>query len=330
MKLPDDVPGDMREHLSRASMPAWSQPMLATLTHEYFSDKGWIYERKLDGERVLAIRKGTDVRLMTRNRKDITETYPEIVDALAAALDEDCILDGEVVAFDGRVTSFAKLQQRMQIRDAETARQSSVRVFYYLFDLIHADGHACEDLPLDERKKLLRKLVSFDDPLRFTIHRRGNGEAFLEEACEKGWEGLIAKRSASTYAHGRSRDWLKFKCSAGQELVIGGFTEPHGSRNHFGALLVGYHDEGKLRYAGKVGTGFDEATLAHLGSLLRERKRESSPFDDDVRETEVTWVKPDLVGEFGFTEWTRSGKLRHPRFLGLRRDKRAGDVIREG
>lgn len=329
MKLPDDLPADARDLLTRTSTPDWSQPMLATLTHDYFSRNDWIYERKLDGERVLAVRTGDAVHLMSRNRKDISGAYPELVEAIAGAVKADCILDGEVVAFEGDTTSFSRLQQRMQIRDADIARKSPVKVCYYLFDIVHAAGYNCDKLPLDERKKLLKDMVAFDDPLRYTIYRRGDGEAFLKEACKRGWEGLIAKRSDAPYTHGRSRDWLKFKCSAGQELVIGGFTKPHGNRSNFGALLVGYYDDGKLRYAGKVGTGFDRETLDRVGSLLRARKQESCPFDDEVREKQVTWVKPELVGEFGFTEWTGSGKLRHPRFHGLRRDKKARDVVRE-
>ena len=162
-----------------------------------------------------------------------------------------------------------------------------------------------------------------------SAHRNEDGEAFFAEACRKGWEGLIAKRADAPYTHGRSRDWLKFKCSAEQELVIGGFTAPRGSRTDLGALLLGYHDEDGLRYAGKVGTGFTRATLAELAGLLAPLRRDTSPFADDVRERTATWVEPRLVAQVGFGEWTRDGRLRHPRYLGLRDDKDAADVVRE-
>jgi len=325
----DDLDPGLRSGLRKADPPDWVSPMLATLTHEHFSDAEWIFERKLDGERILAFGHASAVRLLTRNRKDAGETYPEIVEALEERAHMPCVLDGEVVAFEGNVTSFSRLQQRMQTTDPETARRSGIAVYYYLFDIIYLDGYRLDALPLRARKSLLREAVDYGGPIRFTAHRNADGEAFLSEACEKGWEGLIAKRTDAPYRHSRSRDWLKFKCTHGQELVIGGYTAPHGSREHFGALLVGYYDDGALRYAGKVGTGFDAETLERLHARFRELEQASSPFADDVDEDEVTWVKPKLVGEFGFTEWTAYGKLRHPRFLGLRRDKEARDVVRE-
>jgi len=161
------------------------------------------------------------------------------------------------------------------------------------------------------------------------VHRNRDGESYFKEACKKGWEGVIAKRAASEYQHKRSADWLKFKCAEGQELVIGGFTAPKGSRIGFGALLVGYYEDGALHYAGKVGTGFDDEFLAEFRKRLDRLARKTSPFAEQIGEKDVTWVSPELVGEFGFTEWTRSGKLRHPRFLGLRWDKAPEEVVRE-
>lgn len=166
-------------------------------------------------------------------------------------------------------------------------------------------------------------------PLRFVSHRNEHGTDYWRRACRKGWEGVIAKDATSVYEGSRSRKWLKFKCVHQQELVIGGYTEPKGERRHFGALLLGYYEDGKLRYAGRVGTGFDEDLLASLGRKLERRVRESSPFDGPVEENGVTFVRPDLVGEVGFTEWTSDSRLRHPRFLGLRDDKDAKDVVRE-
>ena len=184
-------------------------------------------------------------------------------------------------------------------------------------------------LPLRTRKRLLRQALRFDDPLRLSTHRNGDGEAYFAEACRKGWEGLIAKRADSPYVHSRSRDWLKLKCAREQELVIGGFTPPQGSRRHFGALLVGYYEDGELRYAGKVGTGFSERVLADLGARMQALEIPDSPFRRDGLPRRARWVKPELVGQFGFSEWTRDGKLRHPRYLGLRDDKDASEVVRE-
>lgn len=318
-----------RARLKQAEQPDWTAPMLATLTDRRFSDPGWIYERKLDGERALAFRKGDRLRLVTRNRKEIGATYPELVEALERQDCDDFIVDGEIVAFDGAVTSFSRLQQRMQISDPDAARASGVTVHFYLFDILHLDRHRLDALGQRSRKALLKRAIAFDGPLRFTPHRNATGEAYFDAACRKGWEGIIAKRADAPYSHGRSTDWLKFKCASGQELVIGGFTAPQGNRKGFGALLVGYYEDGKLRYAGKVGTGFDDDFLTRFHERLESLARDTSPFDDEVDEGDVTWVAPKLVGNFGFTEWTTHGKLRHPRFLGLRRDKPAKDVVRE-
>ena len=318
-----------RGRLKECAQPEWTAPMLARLTDERFSDPNWIYERKFDGERVLCFRKGNRVRLMSRNRKSIGGTYPELVDALSHQPCDDFVVDGEIVAFENGVTSFSRLQQRMQINDPQEARSSRVAVYCYLFDLLHLEGYGLERLALRVRKAVLRHAISFEDPLRYTPHRNRDGEAYYEEACEKGWEGVIAKRAESEYRHSRSADWLKFKCAKGQELVIGGFTEPQGSRAGFGALLVGYYENGKLRYAGKVGTGYSNEFLASFRKRLDGLARQTSPFSDQVKERGVTWVAPELVGEIGFTEWTEDGKLRHPRFMGVRRDKEPKEVVRE-
>jgi DNA ligase D-like protein (predicted ligase) len=308
----------------------WPGPMLATLTHEPFSDPGWVYERKLDGERCIAARNGDEVRLLTRNAKDLNDTYPELVDAIAAQDTDDFVVDGEIVAFDDAVTSFRRLQQRMQIKDPDEARASAVAVYLYLFDIPFLLGRDCMALPLRIRKRLLRDAVRFDDPLRFTPHRNEHGEAYLEEACAKGWEGLIAKRADAPYSTSRSRDWLKLKCVARQELVIGGFTEPGGSRKGFGALVVGFHDGDALVCAGKVGTGFDDETLVSLHAEMAELEQDDPPFDrGELPGGAVHWIRPELVAEIGFTEWTGDGQLRHPRFIGLRRDKAPRDVVRE-
>ena len=304
--------------------------MLAKLTHDHFSDPGWIYERKLDGERALAFRDGREVKLMSRNRKRINTSYPELVDALSAQPEKRFIIDGEIVAFDGNVTSFERLQQRMQIKDPDEARRTGVAVCYYVFDIVHLDGYDLSNVPLRRRKGILKKALEFKDPLRFTPHRNEQGLKYFEEACRKGWEGLIAKDAESPYVHSRSRKWLKFKCVNRQEFVIGGYTDPEGSRIGFGALLLGYYDKDDLKFAGKVGTGFDDELLQSLSDRLESLERKNSPFSDaDISTRGVHWVTPKLVGEVGFTEWTTDGKLRHPRFIGLRRDKNAKDVVRE-
>jgi bifunctional non-homologous end joining protein LigD len=297
--------------------------MKAVLWDEPFSDPGWIFERKLDGVRCLAHRDGGDgVRLLSRTNRSMNGDYPELVDALEAQACQDFVVDGEVVAFDKPgVTSFSRLQRR--------AREP-VPVFLYLFDILRLDGRDVRDLPLRKRKALLRKALSFGGPIRLNPHRNEHGEEMFREACAKGLEGVVAKRADSPYRSTRSSDWRKLKCHAEQELVIGGYTSPQGSRTDFGALLVGYWEDGRLRYAGKVGTGFDQDTLRELGQRLRELERDDPPFDDVHPVPRGThWVEPELVAQIAFTEWTRDGRLRHPRFLGLRTDKPAGDVVRE-
>jgi bifunctional non-homologous end joining protein LigD len=301
-------------------LPDRVEPMKAVLTQERFSDPNWIFERKLDGIRCIAIKEDRRVRLLSRNHLSLNARFPEIVDALERDPATRFVLDGEVVAFAGAQTSFAALQQR---------GERPVQVFFYVFDALYVDGEDVTALPLRRRKALLRRALAFGDPIRLTPHRNGDGVALFEEACRKGWEGVIAKRADSPYAHGRSRDWLKFKCSAEQELVIGGYTAPKGSRTDLGALLVGYYEGGRLRYAGKVGTGFTRATLRDLAARLEPLRRDRSPFADEVRERTATWVQPRLVAQIGFSEWTRDGRLRHPRFLGLRDDKSAEEVVRE-
>lgn len=330
MSVLDQVPDDERDRLSEQSQPEFTEPMLATLHDEVFSGDDWVYERKLDGVRALLFRDGDSVRLMSRNRKRLNDTYPEIVETFGEQPGQDFIVDGEIVAFDGDVTSFSRLQGRMQITDPDKARRTGIAVHYYAFDLLHVDGHDVTRLPLRIRKALLKDVLEFDHRIRFAAHRNAEGEAYLDEACGKGWEGLIAKRASSTYRHKRTRDWLKLKCSRGQELVVGGFTDPKGKRSGFGALLLGFYDDGDLVYAGKVGTGFDEQALEDLYERLTSRERETSPFDrGDLARKGVHWVTPELVAEIEFTEWTHDDRLRHPRYLGLRHDKAAKDVVKE-
>ena len=244
----EGLSADELELAPEAPAPRTAGAMKAMLTDERFSDPNWIYERKLDGIRCIAIRNGQAVTLLSRNDLSQNERWPELVEALEKERSDRFVIDGEVVAFEGSETSFAKLARR---------GQQYVPVFYYVFDILWLEGRDVRKLPLRTRKRLLRDVLQFHGHVRWTQHRNRDGEALFKEACRKGWEGLIAKRADSPYATTRSRDWLKFKCEHGQELVVGGFTEPRGSRVEFGALLLGYYGEGRLEYAGKVGTGFD-------------------------------------------------------------------------
>ncbi len=322
-----------RDRLRYRAQPKWVAPMLATLTDVPPRGGHWVYEPKLDGVRALAYVTGGAVRLYSRNRRPLETAYPELVEALALAVRGDAVLDGEIVALDpqhGR-SSFALLQQRMQLRDAARASRSGVAVRFYLFDCLFYEGIDLTGLPLVDRKSVLRDVVWFEDPIHFTPFRTTGSAAMFRDACARGAEGIIAKRADARYVGARSTDWLKIKCIQQQEFVIGGYTAPQGSREHLGALLVGYYDEGKLRYAGKVGTGYDRAALELLDRRLLPLHRQTSPFaPGPVPGGAVQWVTPRLVAQIGFSEWTTAGLLRHPRFLGLRDDKSAREVGREG
>jgi bifunctional non-homologous end joining protein LigD len=305
-------------------MPRRPEAMKATLSDDVFDDPNWIVERKLDGYRCLAFRDGGAVDLESRNYLSLNGRYPEV----AAALEDDpCkrfVIDGEIVGTVRGKSSFEALQQRGHDR--------GVHIAYYVFDVLWLDGEDLRGRPLTERKAALRKALRFGGgTIRWTPHRHAaEGEAHLADACRRGWEGLIAKRADSIYQARRSRDWLKWKCSAEQELVIAGYTAPKGSREAFGALLVGYYEGAKLRYAGKVGTGFDQRELRSLGERMEQLQRPTSPFDaGDPPARGTTWIEPELVAQVAFTEWTRDGSLRHPRYLGLRDDKPARKVVRE-
>jgi bifunctional non-homologous end joining protein LigD len=315
------------------AQPGWIPPMLATLTDAAPRAGQWLYEPKLDGVRVLVYASAGRIQLFSRNRKPLDAAYPELVEALALAVRGDAVLDGEVVAVDPATgqSSFSRLQRRMQLRDETRARRSGVPVELYLFDCLFYEGVDLTNLPLVDRKSVLRDVVWYDDPIRFTPFRTTGSAAMFREACAKGAEGIIAKRAEGRYVSARSPDWLKIKCVHQQEFVVGGYTAPKGTRENLGALLVGYYEHGALRYAGKVGTGYDRAALELLSRKLAPLHRRTSPFGPGpAPAAEVQWVTPRLVVEIGFGEWTPAGLLRHPRFLGLREDKTAGEVRKEG
>jgi bifunctional non-homologous end joining protein LigD len=304
--------------------------MLATLTDRRDFGDDWLLERKFDGERCVARKEDGVVRLESRTGKDLSGTYPEVRAALAAQRAGRFVVDGEVVAFEGEETSFSRLQQRLGARRPSQQLVEAYPVVYCIFDLLEADGKDLTGLPLVERRTRLEQVIVPVQGLLISEAWRAESERRFAAACRAGWEGLIAKRADAAYAHGRSRDWLKLKCVLGQELVVGGYTDPAGSRTNFGALLVGYYEEGVLRYAGKVGTGYSAASLAELGARLRKLETATSPFVDARPVPRgAHWTRPRLVAQIGFAEWTSEGRLRQARFVGLRDDKRPEEVVRE-
>lgn len=288
--------------------------MAATLTQERFAGLGSIFERKYDGIRLLAFKDGADIRLLSRNRLPQNFSYPAIAGAVAALPVGNAILDGEVTGawFGG----------------GAAANGRAPEVAYHVFDILWLDGRDVTCLTLDERRALLAKL-----PLRPPLRRVEplDDERPWERACREGWEGVIAKRRDAPYEHRRSRHWLKMKCEATQELVVGGFTDPQGGRVGLGALLVGYFDGSDLLFAGKVGTGFDTRLLLDLRARLDGLEVAAPPFARAVGLPRVRahWVRPEIVVQVAFAEWTVHGKLRHPRLLGVRMDKSAREVVRE-
>ena len=301
---------------------------LATLAQAAPEGDGWIHEEKLDGYRIEAIRSPDGVQLVSRNVKDWTSRFPGVVEMIMALPVRSAILDGEIVALDALgATSFQRLQQSMESHEIRN-------VHYHAFDLLMLDGVDLRDLPLAMRRDFLRELIQElgrQSIVRATreFHTR-HGDP-LAQACALGIEGIVSKRADSPYPVGRSPWWIKSKCGKRQEFVIVGYTDPQGSRNHFGALLLGVYDGPVLRYAGKVGTGFDVSTLSSI--MARLRALETGPglvtSPVGIPRAGLHWVTPQLVAEIAFTEWTEDGLLRHPVFKGLRADKPARDVRRE-
>jgi DNA ligase D-like protein (predicted ligase) len=288
------------------AFPDWLEPMAATLTAERFTGPEWTFERKLDGIRLLAFKKACAVTLYSRNRLPQNGAYPAVVEAIAQLPVRDAILDGEATGVWGR----------------------QGRVAYHVFDILWLNGRDLTSLSLDERREIL-KAVPFSAPLARVAPLKG--DAPWERACKEGWEGVIAKRRDAPYEHRRSRNWLKMKCEATQELVIGGFTDPQGARVGLGALLVGYYEGDELLFAGKVGTGFDTKLLRDLRARLDRLEIAKPPFTQGkgLPKLRAHWVRPEIVVQVAFMEWTGHGKLRHPRLLGVRIDKSARDVRRE-
>jgi bifunctional non-homologous end joining protein LigD len=282
------------------TMPDWLEPMAATLTQERFTGRDWLFERKFDGIRLLAYKRGADVRLYSRNR--LSQNLPDLASAIAGLPVNDVILDGEGT-WDGQ-------------RD------------YHVFDILWLNGQNVTALPIEERRALLKSLP-FESPMR-RVELVEDARPW-ELASREGWEGVIAKRRGSPYEHRRSKHWLKMKCEASQEFVVGGFTDPQGARVGLGALLIGYHEHSDLVFAGKIGTGFDTRLLLDLRSRLDAIALPESPFTKatGLPRIRAHWVRPDIVVQVAFIEWTVHGKLRHPRLVGVRADKDGRDVTRE-
>jgi bifunctional non-homologous end joining protein LigD len=280
-------------------MPEWLEPMAATLTQERFSGPDWLFERKFDGIRLLAYKRGDDIQLFSRNR--LLQQLPALATAVAHLPVEEAILDGEMT-WDGRT--------------------------YYVFDILWLNGSDLTAMPLEDRRARVQQL-----PLKAPLRRVDllDGDKPWEQACQEGWEGVIAKRRGSPYEHRRSKHWLKMKCEASQELVVGGYTDPQGARVGLGALLVGYFDGRDFVFAGKVGTGFDTSLLLDLRRRLEKIEQPTPPFTKGtgLPRIRVHWVEPEVVVQVSFLAWTVHGKLRHPRLLGVRADKVAREVTRE-
>ncbi len=328
MSLFQLISPEQKKLLRKEKMSSFIKPMLAQTTNNIpFSDKKWIFEPKLDGERCLLFKNGNTVILKSRNNKLLNESYPEIVTIAKKLALPNCIIDGEIVAFKDKVSNFSLLQERFGVDYTRKISAPKIPISYYAFDILFYDQYLTTNLPLLTRKTILKNLIPFKGIFRYMRHKKNNGISYFKQACKNKWEGLIAKKIESTYISKRSPQWLKLKCINEQEFVIGGYTQPTRSRINFGALLLGYYENGKLHYAGKVGTGFNDIILNELGALLKKYTTTKNPFTNyDLSIHNVHWVKPILVGEIQFTEWTSTNKLRHPSFLGLRRDKIAKNV----
>jgi bifunctional non-homologous end joining protein LigD len=294
-----------------ARMPDWLEPMAATLTQERFSGGDWLFERKFDGIRLLAYKRGADVQLYSRNR--LPQNLPPVAAAIARLRVDDVILDGEIT-WNGP--------------PAPDGYGGAGPGGYHVFDILWLNGHNVTSLPLEDRRALLRELP-LAGPIR-RVELLDDAEPW-ERARREGWEGVIAKRRGSYYEHRRSPHWLKMKCEASQELVVGGFTDPQGKRVGLGALLVGYFEGDDFVFAGKIGTGFDTKLLLDLRAQLDALEIPKSPFTKAIGlpRLRAHWVRPEIVVQVAFIEWTVHGKLRHPRLLGVRHDKTARDVVKE-
>ena len=310
-------------------MPTAIHPMLAVSVDEAFDDPEWLYEIKWDGYRAVSFIENKKVRLVSRNQNDLTGEFPELRDLSKLIKAKNAILDGEVVALDeqGRA-SFSLMQQRTGIRKGgrRVGANRELQVVYYLFDLIYLDGYDLRRVDLEQRKQALSQIIVASDLVRYSEHFP-QGLKLFEAAKQQGLEGILAKKRRSCYEERRSRDWLKIKVTQTVDCVIGGYTDPEGSRQYFGSIVLGLYDkQRRLIHVGQAGTGFNQAMLKEIWQLLKELETDRSPFYGKVDAAHVHWVKPERVAEVKFSEWTHETagggmKLRAPVFIGLREDK---------
>lgn len=301
------------------------KPELATLVDSAPQDDNWIHEMKFDGYRLISVIHDK-IKIFTRNQNDWTNKFEDLVGALKKLKLKDAIFDGEIVAYDKKgMPNFQALQNSLSGDEPQ-------QLVYYVFDLIAYQGYDLSSLDILTRKQILKKIIAKADKkvIQFSDHIQGKGEKTFESACKMGFEGIVSKHIDSGYSQRRTREWLKVKCSNRQEFIVVAYTKPRGSRPYFGALLLGYYDKGKLKYCGRVGTGFNDDTLKSLYALLKKYEIKECPLEEPFKSTAIqSWVKPQIVVEVEFTEWTQEGSLRHPSFKGLRKDKKANQVVRE-
>jgi bifunctional non-homologous end joining protein LigD len=317
-------------------MPLKVQPMLAVSTEKPFNDKEWLFEIKWDGYRAVSFIENGQVRLVSRNHNDLTAQFSELKILPAHVKANAAILDGEVVALDeeGRA-SFSLMQQRTGFRKygQRVAGERGIPIVYYVFDLIYVDGYDLHKVNLEERKDVLQKILVPNEQVRYSDHYPEQGLALFEVAKQRGLEGIVAKRRQSCYEERRTREWMKIKITKTLEAVIGGYTEPDGSRKYFGSLVLGlYNSKGQLIHVGQAGTGFDQKLLKKVYDVVQEREVPKSPFHGSVDAKKVHWIKPELVAEIKFGEWTHETsdgglKLRAPVFMGLREDKNPKECV---
>lgn len=310
----------------KAAMPPAIKPMLATLVDKAFSDPNWLFETKWDGVRAVCFIKNGRARFISRNQIEMTGQYPELAGIAGSVRATSAVLDGEIVALDEHgVSRFQLLQRRLGRKNAgEIGRlMATTRLVYYVFDVIYLDGLDLTACQLTERKAMLEEILKPAKNVRYSDHIIGEGEKLYEAIAKVPLEGIIAKRLDSTYVQRRTPDWLKIKTTLESEVVVGGYTEPRNSRSYFGALVVGLYSEGKLHYVAHTGGGFNQKTLEQVYKLMQPLKTKESPFVDPPKTNEpVQWIKPKLVAQVKFSEWTADRRLRHPIFLGLREDKK--------